>query len=91
MRLRRIVVDRCFFERLCTDAPAPPAAGAKEFRLRRVGRKHPQRHHEARKGNGRNMIILMFLNLKKAYYLFQSHVNAHSRDPTICHEKALTF
>ena len=37
MRLHRIVVDRCFFERLCTDAPAPPAAGAKEFRLRRVG------------------------------------------------------
>lgn len=27
-----------FFERLCTDDPALPAAGAKEFRLRRVGR-----------------------------------------------------
>ena len=38
MRLHSIVVDRCFFERLCDDAPAPPAAGAKEFRLRRVGR-----------------------------------------------------
>ena len=88
MRLRRIVVDRCFFERLCTDAPAPPAAGAKEFRLRRVGRKHPQRHHEAQKGNSRNMIIFMLSNLKRAYYLFQPHVNAHSRDPTICHEKA---
>ena len=38
LRLHSIVVDRCFLERLCTDAPAPPAAGAKEFRLRRVGR-----------------------------------------------------
>ena len=53
------------------------------------GAQHPQCHHEARKGKGRNIIIFM-LSLEENNML-QRHVNAHRRDPTICHEKALKF
>ena len=52
------------------------------------GAQHPQCHHEARKGKGRNIIIFMF-SLEEN--MLQRHVNAHRRDPTICHEKALKF
>ena len=59
------------------------------------GAQHPQRHHEARKRAtaGWNMIIHIFLfsNLKETYFWFQPLVNAHRRDPTVCHEKALKF
>ena len=52
------------------------------------GAQQPQRHHESQKGNGCNIIIFMF---SLGENILQPHVSAHRRDPTICHEKALTF
>ena len=37
VRLHRIVVDKSFFESLCTENPAPPLPAARDFVLRRVG------------------------------------------------------
>ena len=93
MRLHRIVVDRCFFERLCTDAPAAPAAGAKEFRLRRVGRNTLSAI--MRLGGGQrpkyDWLFLCSQTWRKHSIHFNQFFNAHRRDPTICHEKTLKF
>ena len=91
MRLHRIVVDRCFFERLCTDAPAPPAAGAKEFRLRRVGRNTLSAIMRLGGGQRPKHYFLCSQTWRKHSIHFNQFFNAHRRDPTICHEKALKF